>query len=142
MDKINMTQAAIEQLRKGIPLTKVLREADSRTAGDYLYLFLTKSSKSVEAIAGLADLNKSSLYRILNGETSPQRNVLLRLSRILGMDLTETQQLLKLGGHATLSGSNSRDIVIISGILKEQDIMDISDMLSRNGFADLFAKSK
>lgn len=142
MRKLNMTESAIEQLKNGIPLTKLLKEADSRTVGDFLYPYLTKTSKSVEVVAGLADLNKSSLYRILNGETSPQRNVLLRLSRILEMNLTDTQSLLKLGGHATLSGSNPRDIVIISGILKEQDIADISEALSRNGYADLFAKMK
>lgn len=137
-----MTEAAIEKLKKGVPLTQVIRGSDSQTVGDYLYSFLSNTSKSVEAVAGLADLNKSSLYRILNAETNPQRNVLLRLSRILEMNLTETQTLLKLGGHATLSGSSPRDIVIISGILKEQDIIDISTVLSENGFADLFAKSK
>lgn len=137
-----MTEAAIEKLKKGVPLAQVIRGSDSQTVGDYLYSFLSNTSKSVEAVAGLADLNKSSLYRILNAETNPQRNVLLRLSRILEMNLTETQTLLKLGGHATLSGSSPRDIVIISGILKEQDIIDISTVLSENGFADLFAKSK
>lgn len=142
MKNINMTEAAIEKLKKGVPLTQVIRGSDSQTVGDYLYSFLSNTSKSVEAVAGLADLNKSSLYRILNAETNPQRNVLLRLSRILEMNLTETQTLLKLGGHATLSGSSPRDIVIISGILKEQDIIDISTVLSENGFADLFAKSK
>ena len=100
----------------------------------------TTFSSSVETIAGLAGLNKSSLYRILNAEVSPQRNVLLRLSRVLGMNLTETQKLLKIGDLASLSGSSPRDIVIIDGILRELDIIDINNHLEKNGFSDLFSK--
>lgn len=142
MEKINLTRSAVEKLERGVPLTEVLRDTSRISIGDYLFQFLSKTTKSVETIAGLADLNKSSLYRILNAEISPQRNVLLRLSRILEMNLPETQKLLKIAGRATLSGSSSRDVVIISGILKEQEIMDICDNLSRNGYPDLFAKMK
>lgn len=140
MEKIGNTEFAASQLKKGIPLAQVLKESRSVSIGDYLYRFLSKTDRSVETIAGLAGLNKSSLYRILNAETTPQRNVLLRLSRILSMDFPETQMLLKIGKHATLSGSNPRDIIIMEGIIKNLDIMDISSNLARMGHTDLFAK--
>jgi len=66
--------------------------------------------------------------------------VLLRLSRVLGMNLSETQKLLKIGDLASLSGSSPRDIVIIDGILRELDIIDINNRLEKNGFSDLFSK--
>ena len=66
--------------------------------------------------------------------------MLLRLSRVLGMNLSETQKLLKIGDLASLSGSSPRDIVIIDGILRELDIIDINNRLEKNGFSDLFSK--
>ncbi len=66
--------------------------------------------------------------------------MLLRLSRVLGMNLSETQKLLKIGDLASLSGSSPRDIVIIDGILRELDIIDINNHLGKNGFSDLFSK--
>lgn len=96
--------------------------------------------KSVEVIAGLADLNKTTLYRILNGEMNPKRNVLLRLSRVLNMDLDETQDLLKCGNVATLSGTRPRDILIMDGILSGKDLTDISGILKEHALPDLFSK--
>ena len=54
--------------------------------------------------------------------------------------LSETQKLLKIGDLASLSGSSPRDIVIIDGILRELDIIDINNHLEKNGFSDLFSK--
>lgn len=140
MQKPGPTETAISRLRGGASITQLLHEATEPSLGDYLYSFLCRLDCSVETIAGLAGLNKSSLYRILNGEVSPQRNVLLRLARILNMDMSQTQRLLKAGKTATLSGGDRRDLVIIDGILRDLDIVDISSNLTRNGFSDLFSK--
>ena len=138
MQQSGPTEIAVSRLKGGASVTQLLHEANA--LGDYLFQFLCKTPRSVETIAGLAGLNKSSLYRILNAEVSPQRNVLLRLSRVLGMNLSETQKLLKIGDLASLSGSSPRDIVIIDGILRELDIIDINNRLEKNGFSDLFSK--
>lgn len=140
MQQSGPTEIAVSRLKGGTSVTQLLHEANGPALGDYLFQFLCKTPRSVETIAGLAGLNKSSLYRILNAEVSPQRNVLLRLSRVLGMNLSETQKLLKIGDLASLSGSSPRDIVIIDGILRELDIIDINNRLEKNGFSDLFSK--
>lgn len=140
MQKPGPTEMAISRLQEGVSITQLLHETREPSLGDYLYSFLCRLDRSVETVAGLAGLNKSSLYRILNGEVSPQRNVLLRLARILSLDLSQTQCLLKAGKQATLSGRDPRDIVIIDGILRELDIIDINDNLNRNRFSDLFSK--
>ena len=140
MQQSGPTEIAVSRLKGGASVTQLLHEANGPALGDYLFQFLCKTPRSVETIAGLAGLNKSSLYRILNAEVSPQRNVLLRLSRVLGMNLSETQKLLKIGDLASLSGSSPRDIVIIDGILRELDIIDINNHLEKNGFSDLFSK--
>lgn len=140
MQKPGPTETVISRLNNGASVTQILREVKGPALGDYLYVFLCKTSRSVETIAELAGLNKSSLYRILNAEVSPQRNVLLRLSRVLNMNLSETQNLLKTGNLATLSGSNPRDIIIVDGIIRGSDIADISSKLTEFGYSDLFSK--
>lgn len=140
MQKSGPTETVISRLNGGTSVTQILQETKSPTLGDYLFEFLCKTNRSVETIAGLAGLNKSSLYRILNAEVCPQRNVLLRLSRILNMNLSETQKLLKIANLATLSGSNPRDIVIIDGISWNRDIVDINNKLIKFGYSDLFSK--
>lgn len=140
MQKPSPTEQAILNLKNGVSVTELIHGVSGPSLGDYLFSFLCRLDCSVETVAGLAGLNKSSLYRILNGEVSPQRNVLLRLARTLNMDLGQTQHLLKAGRLATLSGSDPRDLVIIDGILRGLDIVDINDNLARNRYPDLFSK--
>lgn len=141
MQQSGPTEIAVSRLKGGASVTQLLHEANGPALGDYLFQFLRKTPRSVETIAGLAGLNKSSLYRILNAEVSPQRNVLLRLSRVLGMNLSETQKLLKIGDLASLSGSSPRDIVIIDGILRELDIIDINNHLEKTAFLTYSARN-
>ena len=141
MQQSGPTEIAVSRLKGGASVTQLLHEANGPALGDYLFQFLRKTPRSVETIAGLAGLNKSSLYRILNAEVSPQRNVLLRLSRVLGMNLSETQKLLKIGDLASLSGSSPRDIVIIDGILRELDIIDINNRLEKTAFLTYSARN-
>lgn len=140
MSELQPTELAISLLREGKPLNQVIMEAKLPTLSAYLFDFICKTNKSVEAIADLASLNKASLYRILNGESNPGRNVLIRLSRILNMGLDETQVLLKCGNVALLSGSKPRDIVIIDGILNGKEIDDINDVLAEHGFSSIYSK--
>ena len=80
------------------------------------------------------------LYKILNGDTHPTRNVLLRLSRVLEMSIEKTQQLLKMAGLSSLSGSKTEDLIIMYGIINGMRIMDIDQDLTRNGYPGLFSK--
>lgn len=140
MSELQPTELAVALLREGKPLAQVIHEAKLPSLSAYLFSFICKTDTAIEIIANLASLNKASLYRILNGESNPGRNVLIRLSRILNMSLDETQTLLKCGNVASLSGSKPRDVVIIEGIIKAKEIDDISNTLVEHGFGDLYSK--
>lgn len=140
MNKLSPTHSVINLLKQGKSLENILEEVNLPSLGAYIFEFICKTNCSVEVIAGFADLNKTSLYRILNGEINPHRNVLLRLSRVLNMNIDETQQLLKCGNVALLSGRRPRDVVIMDGIIHNNDIADINENLEKHKMPDLFSK--
>lgn len=136
------TELAVEMLKKGHSTDDILKESKFPTLGAYLFEFICKRDLSVNVAADLSDLNKTSLYRILDGKLHPTRDALIRLSRVLEMNYDETQCLLKYGSAASLSGTRARDIKIIEGILGNQQLGDINDQLVKSGFMDLSSKRR
>lgn len=132
------TELALNRLRQGCPLEDVLSQAQLPELGRFLMKFIYKKSISIDALAGLAGVNKSTVYRICDNKIHPSPNVLIRLSRVLEMNIEDTQILLKCGNLPTLSGERKRDLVIINGIVNNKDIMDINDDLISHEFPDLF----
>lgn len=132
------TELAIKRMREGWSLEDILLQTQLPDLGKFLLKFIYKKDISIEALAGLADVNKSTVYRICENKMHPSSNVLIRLSRVLEMNIDDTQRLLKCGNLATLSGSRKRDVVIMNGIVNNKDIIDINNNLIEQGFPDLF----
>lgn len=132
------TEVAINRLRQGWSLEDVLAHAQLPELGKYLMKFIYRKNISIDALAGLADMNKSTVYRICDNKMHPSSNVLIRLSRVLEMNIDDTQTLLKCGNLATLSGTQKRDLIIINGIISNKDVVDINDDLIAHEFPDLF----
>ena len=132
------TELALNRLRQGWPLEAVLAQAQLPELGKYLMKFICGKNISIDVLAGLADMNKSTVYRICDNKMHPSSNVLIRLSRVLEMDIDDTQTLLKCGNLATLSGTKKRDLIIMNGIINNKDIVDINDDLAAHGLPDLF----
>ena len=135
---IGETELAIKRMREGWSLEDILMQTQLPDLGKFLLKFIYKKDISIEALAGLAAMNKSTVYRICENKMHPSSNVLIRLSRVLNMDIEETQKLLKCGNLATLSGTKKRDVIIMDGIIKKSDIVAINDELIAHGFPDLF----
>lgn len=95
------------------------------------------SGLSATALAELASLHRSSVFRILSGETTPSRNVLLSLAIVLGLEYEEVQTLLKCGECAPLSGSRPRDVIILNGLVNKKSLGDIDDQLREAGHKGL-----
>ena len=95
------------------------------------------SGLSATALAELASLHRSSVFRILSGETTPSRNVLLSLAIVLGLEYEEVQTLLKCGECAPLSGSRPRDVIILNGLVNKKSLGDIDDQLKEAGHKGL-----
>ena len=129
MAKQSPTEHAFQAIKLGKSIEDLADSATRPSVGVYLNDYIIKRGLSIEVTANLAGLNKTSLYRIIKGNTNASRNVLLRLSRALHMSYEETQTLLKYGNTATLSGSNARDIYIMNAIYHDKDIYEIDQIL-------------
>lgn len=142
MNTLGPTELAVSLLKQGHSTDEILKTSNFPTLGAYLFEFICKRDISVNIAADLSELNKTSLYRILDGKLNPTRNALIRLSRVLEMNYDETQYLLKCGNVASLSGTRARDIKIIEGILHNRQLGDINEELIKSGFSDLSSKHR
>lgn len=135
------TELMEKQLLEEIPASTLFHFVSTDSLAGYLNHLMGRRNISTDVFAGLADLNRASLYKILNGSTkNPFRNVLLRLSLAMQLSFQDTQMLLKLGGCATLSGDRKRDILISDGIIHKRPIDEINVRLQRHRFDSLYEK--
>ncbi len=135
------TRAMEDALRMETSPTELIGRLPRESLQGFLNTVMGRRGVSTDALAGLAELNRASLYKILGGVTKhPQRNVLLRLALALQMSFDETQQLLRYGGRATLSGGRARDIIISDGIINGRAIDEVNARLQSHYFLDLYSK--
>lgn len=99
--------------------------------------FLGKKNLSVNTVASLSDMDPATIYRIMNRERNPSRNVIIRIAMALALNLEETQLLLKSGNCASLSASRARDLLIMDGIIHEKYYEEVNETLVNKGMADL-----
>ena len=93
-----------------------------------------KKSQIIEA----ANLHKSYGYELFSGKKEmPSRDVMLRLAIAMGLDLEETQKLLKYSELPPLYARNSRDSVIIYAINNKKNVMNCNLLLEELGHKSL-----
>lgn len=75
------------------------------------------------------NLSKSFVYQILAGTRVPNRDILLRISLAISLDLEETQKLLTLGRRGILYPKVRRDAAIIFCINRKFTLEQVNDLL-------------
>ena len=135
------TKAMEKLLVEHMSPADILNRLSGQTLSSYINYLMGRRNLSTDVIAELSAINRSSLYRILNGRTkSPQRNVLLRLALTMQLSFQETQDLLKYGCQASLSSQRGRDILISDGIIHHKSIEDVNERLRLYHFPDLYSR--
>jgi len=86
-----------------------------------------KKSKIIE----MSGLNKQYFYEILSGKKGKdfKQNTVLAIAISMGMNIDETQRLLKLCKAGELYPKRRRDAIIIWGINQNKNLTDIDCML-------------
>ncbi len=84
-----------------------------------------------------AEISEVYGYQIFSGRRIPERNKLLCLTVAMGLNLEETQTLLKCAGYSPLYVKIPFDSVILYGICKKMNVVDINGLLYEYGLETL-----
>ena len=136
-DKDTNTMIVVEMIGRGYSIDELSKQAKLPSLSSFLNEMMGRKHYSVEVTAGFAGLNPATIHKIMTQKITPSRNALLRLALALELSFDETQTLLKSGSCAALSGSRHRDLYIIKGLEEHMSFVEVNELLTDNGFADL-----
>ncbi len=99
-------------------------------------LLEAKGLKKSEVIKN-AELSEVYAYQIFSGKRVPERKKLICLTVAMGLNLDETQNLLKCAGYSPLYVKIPFDGIILYGICKRMSVVDINELLYEYGLETL-----
>ncbi len=129
----NYTEYAIEWMRNHetpLPPDQLMA---LESIPSYLNKKLGEKNISTAQLFEAADTERSTGYKIMNGQLLPSRDSLLRVVFALALDVNEAQYLLKVGRRARLTPRDSRDAVILHCIIKHMSLIDANLTLNEAG---------
>ena len=126
---INYTEYAIEWMRQHEEPLPPDQKIALESIPSYLNRKMGEKNLSTAQLFEAASTERSTGYKIMNGQILPSRDSLLRVSFALGLDVNETQYLLKVGRRARLTPRDSRDAVILHCIIKQTSLVDTNIVL-------------
>ena len=99
----------------------------------YLSNILERKGLVKSAVIKKSELSEVMGYQIFSGVRKPSRDSLICICTAMGLNLDETQSLLKIAQFAQLYPKNKRDSIIIKGILTNQTVIQINEYLYDSG---------
>ena len=84
-----------------------------------------------------AQIERTYGHQLFNGTRRPSRDKVLQLAVGLGLDVDQTQKLLRAAGKSQLYPRLRRDAVILYGIQKGLSIADVQEGLAKYGLTTL-----
>lgn len=104
---------------------------------EYLNYLLNKKKLKKSDVIRKSQLNATFAYQIFSGSRNASRNKVLQLTLAMGLNLTETQELLRLAGVNELYCKDRRDAIVIYCIEKHMTLDDANDKLFQFGEATI-----
>ena len=104
-------------------------ELQTKTLSVLLGELLEKKQIKKSEARRRSELSEIYAYQIFSGVRVPERKKLLSLAIGMGLELEETQGLLKCAGYSPLYVKLPFDSVIIYGIHKKLSVMEINELL-------------
>lgn len=110
-------------------LDNQLAELEELKLCTYLEKIFKEKGLSKSAVIKNADIDRTYGYEILRGNKKPSRDKIIQLCIGANFTLEETNRALKLGNVSELYPKIQRDSVIMFGIKKSLDILDLNTLL-------------
>lgn len=121
---INYTEYAIEWMKTHEAALPPDAQNTLESIPSYLNKKMGERNLSTAQLFEAAGSERSTGYKIMNGQLLPSRDSLLRVALTLNLDVNEAQYLLKVGRRAHLTPRDSRDAVILHCIIKRMSLID------------------
>lgn len=99
-------------------------------------LLESKGLKKSQVIKN-AELSEVYGYQIFSGIRVPERKKLLCLAVGMGLNIEETQQLLKCAGYSPLYVKLPFDSIVLFGLCKQMSVIQINELLYEYGLETL-----
>ena len=113
-------------------------EFDENAFKNYLEDLLNRNESNIAKLAQGSGVSIPYAYDLFRGrKDSPRKDILLRLSFGLKLNLDETNRLLTLGGTAALRSKIRRESIIIFCINKGLSLEEVDELLHHYGLATL-----
>lgn len=96
---------------------------------EQLFQLVEQHGMNAAQIGKRALISRSFSYQIFSGERIPKRDIILRIAIVLGLDIPETQRLLRLASRGNLYPKIKRDSVIIFCLKNNYDIYKTDEIL-------------
>ncbi|MFO7635879.1 MAG: hypothetical protein R6W96_01060 [Clostridia bacterium] len=134
----NLTKELLNEIMNSRELTDFLENNKERfihmSLSKYLLKLIHEKNIPISEIIQHTTIEKSYMYQILNGRRNPSRNKLLQMVIAMGLDIEETQNLLKIGNMGILYAKAPRDVAIIYSIKNKYSLIQTQVVLEEFGF--------
>ncbi len=136
-DKVRDTIRMIDSMEHGVSLEEALEA--SRPMKTIAQIILPRlGDMSYETLGVRAGTSRANVYKLMDGRSHPEQDVLLRIAFTLGMDVEETQSLLKSAHRSRLTAAIPRDVCILYGLLNRLTLDEMDRVLEEKGLKPLW----
>ena len=131
------TSELIRGLIKAVDLNEFMEDNKQEMEMPAFHVYLSNLCKSggmvPEQIIKKAGIERTYGHQLFNGTRNPSRDKVLQLAFGLGLDLEETQKILKIARHSPLYPKFKRDAVILHCLVNGEDFWETQGILQSNG---------
>ena len=129
------TSALMRKLHKTKKIDSFLSEQEAQfeheTFRDCLKKHCAAKNTIPEHVISHAQIDRTYGHQLFNGTRKPSRDKVIQLAFGLGLDVEETQQLLRSASKSALYPRVRRDAVIIYALKEHWRMMDVQEALDR-----------
>ena len=135
------TESLLSELKHDAKIERFLSENQEeflRPLPEYLEQILQEKGLEKSTVIQDSCLDRTYGYQIFSGRRDhPSRPKLLALSRAMGLNLEETQYLLRYAGQGALYPRNPWDSIVISAIEQKLSVREANLLLEKLGETEL-----
>lgn len=140
-DKVKGTIRMIDEMGRGASLDEMLKA--SQPMKSIAELILPRlGDMSYETLGVLAGTSRANVYKLMDGRSHPEQDVLLRIAFTLGMGVEEAQALLKSAHRSQLTAAIPRDVCLLYGLMNRLSLIEMDEVLAEKGFKPLWPADK